>query len=135
MPVTFSSSKAQSERLYLTVMDWVRRFMQLAGLAVILLYVYVLYGLFFGAVGHWSSVGPADQTRLFHNIQGALQYLNLALGLLLVTLTILYYDEEALGYTLVALAIFVYYGIPFLLDFGMSDQVSAWTSSKNIAAA
>lgn len=135
MPVTYSSSRVQSERLYQTVMDWVRRFMQLAGLAVVLLSGYILYGLFFGAVGQWASVPPADQPRIFQNIQGAITYLNIALGVLLLTLATLYYDEEALGYTLVALAIFSYYGVPFILEFALSDQVATWTQSKNVAAA
>jgi hypothetical protein len=115
-------------------MDWTRRFMQLATLAVIILGGYILYGLFFGAVGQWSSVSAADQARVFKNIQGAIMYLNISLGILLLTLTILFYDEEALGYTLVALAIFAYYGMPFLLEFALSDQVAAWTSTKNVAA-
>src|SRR5688572_3225436 len=135
MPVTYSNSRVQSERLYQTFMDWVRKFMQLSALAVILLYGYILYGLFFGAVGQWASVPQADQGRIFQNIQGALLYVNLALGVLLLTLAILYYDEEALGYSLVALAIFAYYGIPFLPEFALADQLSTWARSKNISAA
>ncbi len=135
MPVTYSNSRVQSERLYQTFMDWARRFMQLAALAVILLYGYILYGLLFGAVGQWASVAAADQARIFQNITGAILYVNIALGVLLLTLAILYYDEEALGYSLVALAIFAYYGIPFLLEFALADQLATWSKSNNGAAA
>jgi hypothetical protein len=115
-------------------MDWTRRIGQIATLATILLYAYVLYGLFMGDVGNWRALSPADQVRIAANIQGALSYLNIALGILLITLCILYYDEEPVGYTLVGIALLLYYGVPFALTSVMGNLVSEWESSHNRAA-
>ena len=134
MPVTYSSRRGSSERTFQTFLDWTKRVSQLAILAVIVLYAYVLYGLFMGDVGHWRSLAPLDQARIATNVEGALSYLNIALGILLLTLCILYYDEEPLGYTLIGIAVVAYYGIPFLLSSVFGDMVGEWQSSKNRAA-
>jgi hypothetical protein len=115
-------------------MDWTRRIGQLATVGTILIYAYVLYGLFFGDVGNWRSLSPADQIRIAANIQGALHYLNIVLGVLLLTLCILYYDEEPLGYTLIGIALLLYYGLPFALTNLMGNMVADWESSRNRAA-
>ncbi len=115
-------------------MDWTRRVMQIATVATIILYAYVLYGLFMGDVGHWATLTAPERLRIASNVQGAISYLNISLGLLLLTLCILYYDEESLGYVMVAASIALYYGLPFLLSTLFGNMVNEWESSKNLAA-
>lgn len=134
MPVTYSSRRGSSERAFQTFLDWTRRIGQLATVATAVLYTYVLYGLFFGDIGHWRSLSPIDQVRIATNVEGALVYLNIVLGILLLTLCILYYDEEPLGYTLIGVALVLYYGLPFLFSNVFGDMVGEWQSSHNRAA-
>jgi hypothetical protein len=134
VPVTYSSKARAAERAYQTFLDWTRRVMQLAAVAVILLYGYVLYGLLFGDVGHWASLSRDAQSRIATNIHGATHYLNIALGLLLLTLCLLFYDEQSLGYTLVASSLFLYYGVPFLLSTLNPSQLTEWNRTNNQAA-
>lgn len=108
--------------------------MQIATVATIILYAYVLYGLFMGDVGHWATLTAPERLRIASNVQGAISYLNISLGLLLLTLCILYYDEESLGYVMVAASIALYYGLPFLLSTLFGNMVNEWESSKNLAA-
>jgi hypothetical protein len=115
-------------------MDWTRKVMQLGAVVTILLYGYLLYGLFFGAVGEWSTVSQADRVRIAHNIDSAILYLNIALGVFLVTLCILYYDEEPYGYILVGGAVALFYGVPFLLDTMTPGLVAGWQQGHNTAA-
>src|SRR5262245_51948573 len=108
VPVTYRSRAASAERTYQTLMDWTRRIMQLAAVATILLYAYLFYGLFMGDVGQWATLDAANRARIAHNIQNAVMAVNIALGALLLTACILFYDEESLGYTLVAASVFCY---------------------------
>lgn len=134
MPISYGSRRGSSERTYQIAMDWTRRIMQLATLGTILLYAYLFYGLFMGDVGNWASLSHNDRLRIVSNIQGACMYLNVVLGVLLLTLCILYYDEESLGYMLVAGGVVLYYGLPFLLDQVLGNQLQAWSESHNLAA-
>jgi hypothetical protein len=108
--------------------------MQLAAVGTILLYAYLIYGLFFGDVGHWSSLSAADKVRIAQNINGAILYLNIVLGVFLVTLCMLYYDEEPYGYALVGGSVALYYGLPFLIDTLSPGLTAQWQTSKNFAA-
>lgn len=134
MPITYSSRRSSGERQYQIFMDWTRRIMQLAALATIILYAYLFYGLLLGDVGHWSALSAADKVRIAGNVEGAVFWLSVALGLLLLTMCILYYDEESFGYTLVGAAVFLYYGLPFLFNMLMSGQLEDWQKTKNVAA-
>jgi hypothetical protein len=134
LPVTTRASGASSERLVQSLLDWTRKTMQLAVLAVGGLYAYVIYGLTTGAVGQWETVALADRARVISNVEGGLLWLNVSIGILLLTLCILYYDEESLGYSLVAAAVLLYYGVPFLVDTAFPSVVKNWESSKNIGA-
>jgi hypothetical protein len=134
VPVTYGSRARSAERTYQIAMDWTRRVMQLAAVAVIILYGYILYGLLFGDVSHWATLNKAAQGRIATNIQGATHYVSIALGVLLLTLCILYYDEESLGYSLVAGSLFLYYGLPFLLTTLDPNQLEEWNKSNNQAA-
>lgn len=134
MPVTFRSGGGSSERTFQVAMDWTRKIMQLAAVITIALYAYLLYGLFMGGVGEWSTLAPADRTRIAQNVDSAILYLNIALGAFLITLCILYYDEEPYGYLLVAGAVALFYGVPFLVDTMTPGLIAGWQQSRNTAA-
>lgn len=135
MPVSYRGrGRGSSERTYQTLMDWTRRIMQLAVVATVLLYAYLMYGLFAGDVGNWAHLAAAEKTRIATNIEGAVFYLNIALGVLLFTVCILYYDEEALGYVLIAASVVLYFGLPFLLNEGLGNQLTEWQRTQNRAA-
>ena len=134
MPVTVRSGRHSTERTYQTLMDWTRRVMQLAALGTIVLYAYLIYGLFVGDVGHWAILNHEERLRIGGAVQGAVTYLNVVLGVFLVSVCILYYDEEPIGYILVGGALALYYGLPFLIDAFLPNQISQWTSSNNWAA-
>jgi hypothetical protein len=106
--------------------------MQLSALATILLYAYILYGLFWGGFGTWSGLSPAEKTRLLGIVNSVLLYTSIALGVLLLTVSVLHYEEESLGYALVAAAVCLYYGLPFMLE--QSSYIKDWQTSNNQAA-
>ena len=115
-------------------MDWTRKLMQLSVISTVALYAYVLWGLFGGAVDAWVTADAANKARILDNIRGATLYLDISLGILLLTLSILYYDEESLGYALVAAAVFFYLSVPFLFDQVLAGTMQKWITDKNIAA-
>lgn len=133
-PVNYRAGRGSPERMYQIAMDWSRKFMQIAAVATLLLYGYLLYALLFGAVGQWGTLPAAEHARLLGNVRGAVQYAGVALGVLLLTACILYYDEEAFGYVLVGGALALYYGVPFLFDAALSGQMQQWQKEKNEAA-
>ncbi len=134
MPITVRSRRGDDERLYQFLMDWVRRIMQLSIVAVAVLYAYILYGLLFGSVSQWTSLAPADQARIAGNVQGATLYLNIAIGALLLTSAVLYYDEQPTGYLMVMGAVLFYLGLPYLIGQMMPEQIQEWARSRNTAA-
>src|SRR2546423_4243447 len=134
VPVNYRGGRASSERMYVVAMDWTRRIFQLAIVATILLYAYLLYGLFFGDIGNWANISHNDRVRILENVTGAVNYVNIAAGILLITSCILFYDEEAFGYTLIAGSVALYYALPFALDMVFGNLLSTWESSHNQAA-
>lgn len=134
MPTTYRQKDRSTERAYQTAMDWALKALQLSALATLLLYGYLFYGLFLGGIGDWATLTRPQQLRIASNVETAVLWLNIAIGLLLVTACFLYYDEETLGYTLVTSAIVLYYGLPFLFDQLMPDQVAQWGRTNNTAA-
>jgi hypothetical protein len=123
------------ERFVRFLIEWTRRLFFLSLIATILLTGYLLYGIIFGDVSNWAAIQTAvDRARIEGNVQQAIGYLNLATALFLLTLCVLYYDEEIVGYLLLAGAVFFYYGVPFLFQYFLTGQVSLWESSRNTAA-
>jgi hypothetical protein len=123
-----------SERTFQILMDWTRKIMQLSALGTALIYLYLVHGLFLGAVGQWASLSHEDRVRIGQNVDLAIFYLNVVLGIFLVTLCILYYDEQPYGYTLVGAAVALYYGVPFLIDTMMPGVIPEWQRTNNTAA-
>lgn len=135
MQISHNSSRGpSSDRIIRILLDWVRRIFQLSVLASVILFGYLLYGLILGDVGNWSSMGHLDRLRIAGNIQEAISYLNVAFSILVLTACALYYDEEVVGYLLLGGAVAFYYGVPFLFQFLMSDQIHLWEQSNNTAA-
>lgn len=120
-----------NERLKVVLLDWTRRFMQLAALATVLAVVYLVWGFFSGGASEWATLNEAARTRIATNVNGGIHILNVSLAILLLTCCILYLDEEALGYGLLAGACFLYFGIPYLIGFTMPDSIAEWERSKN----
>ncbi len=129
-----SPSGPSSDRFIRILLDWARRIFQLSALAAVVLFGYLLYGLILGDVGNWSSMGHADRVRIAGNIQSAIMYLNIALSVLILTACALYYDDEVVGYLMLGGAVALFYGVPFLFQFLMSDQIHLWEQSNNTAA-
>lgn len=116
-------------------MDWAHRVMIASAFATVALYIYLLHGLLAGSVDQWASITQqAERLRILGVVEGAILWLNILVGMLLVSLCILYYDEETLGYSLLVAAIFLYVGVPFLLESIYGDLVTGWTQTNNIAA-
>ncbi len=133
MPVVQRRHNPTAERAYQLAMDWCRVLMQLSALAVILILLYVLYGLIAGGAAEWTSLSPEARARIAQNIESAVRWFHIALGLFLVTSLVLFYDEEALGYTLILIAIALYFGVPFAMDLASPGLVTGWASQGNTA--
>jgi hypothetical protein len=129
------SGRGSSARLHQTLMDWIRKLMQLSAVATAVIAIYLAYGFFAGGIPSWDTIDHASRLRILSNVQAAVAALNVASAVLLVTLCILYYDEESLGYSLIALAVLLYYGVPYLLEFTAPDVLRSWTEGGNTAAA
>ena len=134
MPITFRARDRSAERLYQAALDWARKLMQLSVVATVVLYGYLLYGLFLGDVGNWGSLQPAAKLRIDANVSSAILALNISIGILLASLCVLYYDEESLPYALIALAVVLYYGVPFALEQAAPGQLAEWERTGNRGA-
>lgn len=134
MPVSIKGRDDSRERLIQTLLDWAMKAMQLSIVVSGLLIGYIVYGLLVGGGAQWTSLSPADQKRIAENIQGSLFYLNFSLGVLLISICTLYYDEEPTGYALVISSVLLYYGVPLLVDMAMPGQLAAWDRSYNVVA-
>ncbi len=126
------TGRTSTAKLEQAFFDWTKKLLQLAVVALIALGGYLIYGLFSGGVGNWSSLDAATQARIAANIQGTIRYLNVALIVLLVSSIILYYDEESLGYVLVVIALLLYFGVPYFVDSQMAGSVQSWESAGNV---
>jgi hypothetical protein len=115
-------------------MDWVRKAMQLSVVATVALGAYVLYGFMFGEVGNWSSLTPDNRARLLNNITGAIFWFNISFSVMMLTICILYYDEETLGYVLIAAGVFCYYGVPFMFSMMSLGTLEEWNRTRNLPA-
>ncbi len=135
MPVTLSRGRGSADRVVQTFMDWTRRVMQISVLISILIYIYLFYGLFFGDMCHWSAVTQhAEKLRIISVVDSAIRYLNVSLALSLLTTCILFYEEEVIGYLLVAGAVGLYYGMPLAIGFMAAGQLEDWQHTGNIGA-
>jgi hypothetical protein len=132
MQIREPSPRHTTGKLEQAFFDWTKRILQVAGLALVLLIAYLIYGIVTGALGSWTSFDAAAQARISTNIQGTIFYLNVAVIVLLVTSVILYYDEPSLGYLLVILAVALYFGVPYFVDSQMPGQVEAWEKARNV---
>lgn len=134
MPITHTPRVNSGERAYQTLMDWVRKAMQLSVVATVALGAYVLYGFLFGEVNNWSMLTPEARTRLLNNITGAIFWFNISFSIMMLTICILYYDEETLGYVLIAGGVFCYYGVPFLFSMLSPGTLEEWNRTRNMPA-
>jgi hypothetical protein len=107
--------------------DLIKKLFQLAVVVSVLLFGYLMYGLFFGDLSAVSGKPDLEQ----HAVQLVGQfsnYLNIALVVTLLTSILLYYDESIYGFSLLAIAAFLAYGVQFCLDLITGSESSKITS-------
>lgn len=136
MPITNRrpTPRYSSERAYQTFMDWMRKVLQVSAPVTALILGYLIYHLLMGVVPEWATLSAASRQQSIQIISSAVTWLNLSLAILLISLVVLFYDEEVLGYVLVLLAVGLYYGVPFLFDQCLASQVAEWHRVKNPVA-
>lgn len=120
-----------NERFRIVFLDWMRKLLQLSAVATIVVIAYLIYGFIAGGATDWASLDHAARVRIADNVAGAIRVLNVSLALLLLSSCILFVDEEALGYGLVAGACFLYFGVPYLISATVPDLLEQWTRSHN----
>jgi hypothetical protein len=129
------SRRSSIEPIRQLFLDWAHRVMIGSAFVSVVLYIYLLQGLLVGSVDQWASIPQAaERMRILNAVEGGVLWLNISLGVLLVALCLLYYDEEILGYSLLVVAIFMYVGVPLLLESIYGDLVTRWSQTNNIAA-
>ncbi len=134
MPTVQRGRSGSNERFVQTLMDWMRKAMQLSAVASIVLFAYILWGFLGPGAEQWGSLTPAARLRITQNLQGAIGYLNVSVGILLITVCVLFVDEESLGYSMITVGAVLYYGVPFLFDMFFPGQLATWSQTKNMAA-
>ena len=139
MPVIQQSRSSNNDQLYRTLVDWMRRIMQIAGPVSGVLLAFLLYHLIFGIVPRWSQSGAASPTEALAVINGAIFWLNVAVCTLLLTISGLYWAEEcfaeqSVGIAMAITGVALYFGVPVLFEFFATGQTDAWTQSRNLAA-
>jgi hypothetical protein len=107
-------------------MDWTRKLMQLAAVATIVIGAYLVYALLFSDVSRWSTIDANARKHIEGVVSSAILYFNLSFTLLLISSLVLFYDEEAMGYTLLVAAVALGYGVPLLVDMSMGTQLAEW---------
>jgi hypothetical protein len=98
------------------VMDHARTVFQISLLVTLLLYGYLLYGLFTGQLGTLAHMSAQDQDRVQGNIALVSNLLYLSILILVSSGMVCYYDTAAVGYAFVGVAVLLAYGPPFCMD-------------------
>lgn len=118
MPIIQAGDRNTSDNATLqTIIDIASKIFPIAAVAVVLLYGYIFYGLFSGALG--DVVGQTAQRgqhalQLIHQLS---LWLNIALVVMLLTSLALHYEEAAVGYVYLGLAALFAYGLNFVMEF------------------
>lgn len=131
MPPTDNRLAGQLARLELLVRDGVTKLMQLAAVAAVLCLAYIVYGFITGGVTSWDALDPAARLRIGGNITQAVHYFNIILTVLVIAVSVVYHDEESLGYTFVVVGIALYYGVSMGFEYGAPGTVEGWIRSGN----
>ncbi|MCL5283417.1 MAG: hypothetical protein M1330_01695 [Armatimonadetes bacterium] len=114
-------------------LEFVRWIFRLSTIATVLLYIYLFWGIFGGQIGN-AQLSADEQAHLTQVISSAVSYLNLSMGLMLLTACLLFYGEESLGYLMIGVSLLFYFGVPFLLNEMLQSQIHEWAKAGNQAA-
>jgi len=99
-----------------TVREWAQKAFLLGGIPAIGLFAYLSYGLFSGQLAGVAQ----DKTTARHAVELVTQlsiYLNVTLVIALVSSLFLFFEIEAFGFILIAIAGVLAYGLRFALEF------------------
>ncbi len=130
---TYIRPDNKDARLTEKLLEFVRWVFRLSVIATVLLYLYLFWGIFGGQIGN-AQLSAGEQAHLTQVISGAVSYLNLSLGLMLLTACLLFYGEESLGYLMIGGSLLFYFGVPFLLNEVIQSQIHEWAKAGNQAA-
>lgn len=114
------------------VLDNVKKLFQVTLVATLLMFVYLLWGLFSGSLADVADKQTAARHAL-EVVNDVSNYLNIALIITLVAGILLYYDESVFGFTLLAISAFLAYGFQFAIDLlfaSESHRLTAGDASK-----
>ncbi len=95
-----------------TVTHWM---ISVGAILFVLGLVYLLYALFFAGLEQAQNFTPADQARIQGNLTLFGRLILLGAGMVVVGVAWNYLEEATVGVILLLLAIFFYWGLPFLI--------------------
>ncbi len=117
MPITQSQGRgADTSRLVTTITDIAATAFKISLAVTLLLYGYLLWGLFSGSIANVQGMDKAAQAHALQLIQSLSTWLNLSLLVTIVSAVIVYYEQQALGGILLVIAAFMAFGLQLLIN-------------------
>lgn len=101
--------------------DAINKIFLIALLAVSILFGYLLYGLVTGQLANATSSSHQDVQHALNLVQNISLGINISLSITLICAVVLYYESEAIGVILLFIAVFLAYGLNFVLDYISSE--------------
>ena len=127
MPIVKSAERRGESAALKLVMAHARTVFQLSILVTVLLYAYLLYGLFTGQLGNVAHMSTAEQSRVLNNISLVGNLMNVSILVLVVSGILCYYDTALIGYAYVAVAVLLAYGLQFSMDTFFAQNSTKYT--------
>ena len=97
------------------VHDNIKKLFQLALAATGIMFGYLMWGLFTGALSNFADK-PNEARHALDVVNQVSNYLNVTLVVTLLTAILLYYEEAVFGFSLLAISAFLAYGFQFAID-------------------
>ncbi len=135
MRITQGADNRRNDLLKTSVlMDWIAVLFKVSVVVTACIFGYLLYGLFSGqladaAVGNTTvGVAAADKQHVLNLINQLCSWLNVTLVISLICCCVLYADEEATGFIMLASAAFLAFGLQFCIDTLFAADAARLTS-------
>jgi hypothetical protein len=127
--ITKSADGGLSSILSDSVLDAIKKVFQVSLIPTLGLFIYLMYGLFSGALADVAGK-PAESAHALQLVQQLSLYLNISLVVTLLTGILLYYEIDSFGIILLLIAAFLAYGLQFSIDLLFSSDATRLVNNK-----
>jgi hypothetical protein len=133
MPIIMNQNSNQNlTRNFLVQMLWdnIKTIFQVAIVVSIVLYGYLLYGLFAGQLVNVPHMPVAEQMRVLGNISNVSLALNASLLVMVVVGIVIYYKDVEFAYVLLAIAALLAFGLQYAIQYLFGAQATQYVQGE-----